>query len=729
MSPSAPIIELPDIVQSLQNKRWTGTLEILSSDEDRRTTCLFFREGMIQHCAPDRNPLVLGQALYALGLIDEADYVMTLVDYEQTARPTGQVLLELGLVDEAGIRQALRHQGQEHVLDVFNWERVDVRFHAGEEELEQRFSPQQREVSLGLAGMSILMEAARRSDEWGMIKEVISNEHDVIAPTAEGGLPKGLIDRRIALLIDCYRSAYEVARQAPADTLETLNELAELIKAGHLKLLDPNELVQVGLVAEQDQELAKALSIYELCTERGLDHLDLHRRIARVTSRLGHDKALERWLAVAERCQAVDRRDLALESLQEAHSLDPENVELGRRLAALLVEEGQHAEGAKVLRPLIDLIEPTAEENPDLALAVFGEYLELAPEDTNALERASALHLSQDNMLEAMSCLDDMATVLISEEKLEAAVEIYYRILDIDSENLQARLLLAQNLANMGNIDDAVREYRRLADILYRSGVIGNSINWAFLIKVYESIVELEPSATEAFEWLAKAYLENDQTELAISRYLGMADSLAPAEGEIPPPEILQPLRRVVELAPNDYDTRRRLAETHLALNQRERAVGVLRQLAEVSLNNNLVDQARSAYEEALGHDPFDMGSRRGLAGIHEQQGQHEQAFATWRSIGGMCYRAGLLDQAVKDYHRAFQIKDDEPQTVRELAEIEAARGRDRNSAMLFARFAHLMIGQQNFGLAREALERASQLEPSLPQVAQLQQKLSTAQG
>ena len=189
MSPSAPIIELPDIVQSLQNKRWTGTLEILSSDEDRRTTCLFFREGMIQHCAPDRNPLVLGQALYALGLIDEADYVMTLVDYEQTGRPTGQVLVELGLVDEGGIRQALRHQGQEHVLDVFNWERVDVRFHAGEEQLEERFSPQQREVSLGLAGMSILMEAARRSDEWGMIKEVIPSEHDVIAPTAEGGLP------------------------------------------------------------------------------------------------------------------------------------------------------------------------------------------------------------------------------------------------------------------------------------------------------------------------------------------------------------------------------------------------------------------------------------------------------------------------------------------------------------------------------------------------------------
>ena len=37
-----PIIELPDIVQSLQNKQWTGTLQVIS-EVDGRETWLFFR--------------------------------------------------------------------------------------------------------------------------------------------------------------------------------------------------------------------------------------------------------------------------------------------------------------------------------------------------------------------------------------------------------------------------------------------------------------------------------------------------------------------------------------------------------------------------------------------------------------------------------------------------------------------------------------------------------------
>ena len=723
MSRSAPIIELPDIVQSLQNKRWTGTLEILASKPDR-VTSLFFEEGVIQHCAPDRNPLVLGQALYALGLIDEADYVMTMVDYEQTGRPAGEFLVELGLVDQDGIRQALSYQGREHVLDVFGWPRIDVKFHAGEDSMEGRFSSQQRETRLQLSGMSILMEAARRSDEWGIVHESIPAEGDVIALAGEP-LSAELLDRRIGLLIDSYRSAQEVARAAPADTLETLNQLAELVKAGHLKLLEPAELVKVGLVAEQDKDYAKALSVYQLAAERGLDQLDLQRRTARVTSLLGRsEEALALWLAVAERCSGSQRLDLAVGALEEAFALDPDNLELGIRLGRLLIEAGQQEAAITHLRGLVDLSEAT--QTPEESVEVLGLYLEQAPEDTEVLERQSQLHLQLENRLEAMVCLDDMATVLVDQGKLEQAVKIYYRILDIDAEHLQARLLLAQSLANMGSTDDAVREYRRLADILYRSGVIGNSINWPFLIRVYESIIELEPAATEAWEWLAKAYIENDQQDLAISRYLGMADSLeASGEDERPAPEILQPLRRVVELAPRELAYRQRLADTHLALSQRERAVACLRGLAEAALADQKVDEAIRGYTQALEHDPFDQESRRGLAGIHEQRGERDAAFVLWAAVGGMCYRAGLFDQAVQDYQRAYHLRENDPDVLRELAEIEERRQRPPNAAMFWARFAHLMIETQNFGKAREALERAGHLDPSLPQVAQLKARLS----
>lgn len=722
MSRSAPIIELPDIVQSLQNKRWTGTLEILASKPDR-VTSLFFEEGVIQHCAPDRNPLVLGQALYTLGLIDEADYVMTMVDYEQTGRPAGEFLVELGLVDQEGIKQALSYQGREHVLDVFGWERIDVKFHAGADSMAGRFSAQQKETRLQLSGMSILMEAARRSDEWGIVRENIPSERDVIALAGEP-LPAELLDRRIGLLIDNYRSAQEVARAAPADTLETLNQLAELVKGGHLKLLEPPELVKVGLVAEQDKDYAKALAVYQLAAERGLDQLDLQRRTARVTSLLGRgEEALALWLAVAERCTESQRVDLAVGALEEAFALDRTNLELGLRLGRLLIDSGQQDAAISHLRDLVELSLST--QTPAESVEVLGLYLEQAPEDTEVLERQSQLHLELDNRLEAMVCLDDMATVLVSQGHLEQAVKIYYRILDIDTEHLQARLLLAQSLANMGSTDDAVREYRRLADILYRSGVIGNSINWPFLIRVYESIIELEPSATEAWEWLAKAYIENDQQDLAISRYLGMADSLEPDPGERPPPEILQPLRRVVELAPSELSYRQRLANAHLALAQRERAVACLRGLAEAALAGQQVQEAIQAYNQALEQDPFDQESRRGLAGIHEQRGERDAAFQIWIAVGGMCFRAGLLDQAVQDYQRAYKIRENDPDVLRELAEIEEQRQRPPNAAMFWARFAHLMIESQNFGKAREALDRAGRLDPKLPQVAQLKARLA----
>lgn len=729
MTQSSPIIELPDIVQSLQNKQWTGTLEIIGAE--KRSTHLFFRGGMIQHCAADRNPVPLGKALNKLGLIDEADYVMTMVDYEQTGRACGEVLVELGLVDQQGIHKALSFQAREHVLDVFTWQSIDVRFDAGEGKLTSSFSPQQREVSLNMAGMSLLMEAARRSDEWGIVRESIPSEHDVIVPTNPEGLPEEVLDRRVALLIDGYRSAQEVAEQASMVTLDALKELAELAKQGHLKCLSPPELAQVGVVAEGDGESQKALNVFELAVSRGLDHIDLHKKIARTYNALGRsDEALKSWIGVADRCALANRNDLALGALKEAAELDPGNIELGLKLVSLLIPANETQEAALTLRRLIDVAQAEGSgASAEKTVALMDQYLDFHPGDKDILERCAAVHLEQEDMLSAMVRLDEKAAVLNSENKLDEAVAVYYRVLEIDPENLEARLLLAQNLGKMGSTDDAVREYRRLADILYKSGVIGNAINWPFLIKVYEAIVELEPASTAAWEWLAKAYIENNQQDLAISRYVGMADSLQPSSPDEPtPPELLQPLRSVVELAPGRLDIRHRLARTHLALNQIDRAVQALRGLAEQALSTEQVAAAIDAYTEALEHQPFDMDSRRGLAAISETKGDYDAAFSAWRAIGGMCFRAGLLEHAAKDYHRAFQLRDNDAETIRELAEIEAQRGKTRNGAMLYARYAQLMISLGNHGMAREVLERANRLEPNLPQVAQLMSKLGATQ-
>ncbi|MCO5171932.1 MAG: tetratricopeptide repeat protein [Planctomycetes bacterium] len=723
MSETAPIIELPDIIQSLQNKRWLGTLEVVSGTS--RRCFLFFREGLVQHRKMDHSQVILGRALYELGLIDEADYVMTLVDHERTGRRLGEVLVELGLVDRDSIQKALHFQAREDIFDLFTWKNLDVRFHPGDPPLPAVFAPEDTELRLNISGMSILMEAARRADEWELVRSVIPSEHDVLAPPP-GGLPEGLVDRRVALLIDGYRSAYEIAKQSPLNTIEALRALADLVKAGHLTILEPAELAKVGVEAERDEDYEKALHVYELAADRGLEHLDLYRRIALAYHRLGRNKeALDRWIAVADRCVRLDRRDLAITALRDALQLAPEDLELRRRLARLLIECGLERDAAIEYRTLVATAEGLGQK-ADALVPLLQDLLELAPSDKPALERLAQLHIEQDDTIQAMGRLDDLASVLLGEDRPDEAVAIYYRILDLDAENLDAHLRLAQTLAKMGSTDDAVREYRRLADTLYRSGLIANSINWSFLIQVYESIVELEPSSTPAWEWLAKAYVENGQLDLAVSRYEGMAQSLEPAQGEAPPHEMLQPLRRIVELDPDRLDVRRRLAETHLGLNQTDRAVRTLRELAERALAHGRLPDAREAYEDALAVAPFDMDSRRGLAAMAERAGNVDEAQLGWKLIGAMCLRAGLYEDAARDLRRAVQLRQDDVEALYDLARAEDQRSAFRSAAAIYARYAELMLAQGNQGLAREALERARALEPSHSQANQLLARLGT---
>jgi tetratricopeptide (TPR) repeat protein len=724
MSETTPIIELPDIIQSLQNKRWTGTLEVVSGAS--RRCFIYFHNGLVLHRKMDRSQVILGRALYELGLIDEADYVMTLVDHERTGRRVGEVLIELGLVEREAITRALAFQAREDIFDVFQWKNLDVKFHPGEPPLPSVFGLEDLELKLNLSGMSILMEGARRADEWELVRTVIASEHDVLAPANGPILEQGLIDRRIALLIDGYRSAYEIAQQSPLNTIEALKALAELVKQGHLKILEPADLAKVGVEAERDEDYEKALHVYELALDRGLEHLDLYRRIAHAYHRLGRNKeALDRWIAVADRCVRLDRRDLAIGALRDATELAPEDLELRRRLAKLLIDSELVVDAAIELRSVAAKAEAQGAK-ADVLVELYSQLVELVPSDKPALEKLAQLYIDQGDTIQAMGRLDDLATVLLEEDKADEAVAIYYRILDVDSENLDAHLRLAQTLAKMGSTDDAVREYRKLADTLYKSGLIANSINWSFLIKVYESIVELEPSSTPAWEWLAKAYVENGQVDLAVSRYEGMAQSLQPPEGEPPPPEMLQPLRRIVELAPDRLDVRRRLAETHHAHHQIDRAVKTLRELAERAIELGLPDDAREAYEDALAMSPFDMDSRRGLAAMAERAGNRDDAQMAWRLIGAMCLRAGLYEDASRDLKRAVQLKQDDAEALYDLARAEDQRGAGRQAAAVYAKYAELMMSRGNQGMAREALQRAKALEPSHSQANQLLARLGT---
>jgi tetratricopeptide (TPR) repeat protein len=707
------IIDLPDIFQSLANKRWTGTLQVVGKG---RNTYFFFKEGNVLHAKADLAKVALGRALFKLGKLEESDLNLALQD--GGGKRIGEACLELGLVTPQDIKEALVFQARESAIDVFGWEDIDARFHPGEPPLADVFRADDLEVKLGMSPMGLLMEAARRSDEWDIVKGSIPSLEDILvlpddmtASAEQRDIKPEL--RRLMGLVDGYRTVGEIADAAPTANFEAIKQLAEWVKEDRVRRLEPVEIAKLALELERDQQIEKALKLYELAESRGVDRVDLAKRIARAYQLLGKNaESLERWFKLAKRTEESGRPDQAIEALGAALAIDPLRIDIHERLAKLFMSSGRGEEAAAQLRNLIVELDKLPEKEVDLDKLIWAhrELLEVAPEDEAALRRCTELHVKARDKVQALVRCDELAQLLMARGAFQEAVAVFRRELEIDEECLEGRLGLAQALAKSGSVPDAVKEYRKLADILFRSGLIGSSVNWGFLIKVYESIVELEPQSTEAWEWLGKCYLENGQSDLAISRYLGMAQSLEVPAGETPKPEIIMPLKKVVDLDPDRFDIRQRLAQAHLALGQIERGVATYHGLALAAFEKNDLPLAIDSLDEGLHADPFHLDSRKLLAQIHEQKGDTTSAQQLWRETGGLCLRARLFDQASEALRRAVELKPDDLVSLEELSAAEEKRGRLREAAQGYARLSEAHKQRENAGLAREHMEHAQKI-------------------
>lgn len=715
------IIDISDIMQNLGNKGWTGTLEVIGGEDEKRVF-LFFRNGVVQHARPNSNRAELGLMLYKLRVIDIADLNFVLTRQAEIGKRFGDVCLHFGLVTEQDIQSALVFRGREEVLALFQEkENLDAKFHPGEEPLESAFGPEDTSISLGLAPMSMLMEAARREDEWSRINSLIETEDEIFVRTQQTA-PVAVDLRSILMLCDGFQTATEVAQFSPFPLLDAMAVLADLVRDGYLQTVSPLELARAAVAAEQANNAEKALKLFELAEKRGLDRVEVSKRIAIAHQQLGRPRmALKRWLSYAERCVESGDINEAVEAYRSAIGITPTDAEAYARLSMLLVEQERSGEAADEMKKLVNVLK---EEGDDLQLReAYEKYLDLRDDDEGALEELVAIQIKQGDKTDALDRLDQLAGIYRQKGNPETAIATYNRMLDLDEECLHGRLQLAETYAEQGQSHEAVETYNRLAAILQRSEGLENSINWGFLRKVYESIVELDASSTGAWKWLAKAYDKENKEDLAVSRYMGWFQSLKGLPGR--ESEMVEPLSRVIELAPERIDVRKMLAKVHRQLKEADRAMDVLMALGKYCMGRGDKAVAREAFRAVIDILPVHIDARVGLARIDEADDKTAVAARRWRMVGGMAVRAGLYDKAEAALRRSRELDPTEPRDLLELAEALEGLMQNDEAADQLARFAEESVKAENFGLARKAVERIRELSPSHPALQSLVQQVT----
>ena len=218
---------LPDVIQLLFLGRRSGCLSV--ADRQRHGS-IYFEEGWIIYASIVNRRDRLGDMLLASGAITRAQLDQALA-LQGTApgRRIGELLVNLGLLSPDELRRFVRLQIEEAVYALFNWTTGSFSFEAGtrptgEEQLD-RINPE-----------SLLLEGARRVDEWSLIEAKIPS-FDLIFAVLPGQVESHQASfteaqRRLLPLLDGKRDVRQLIDVSGLSEFEAAQALFGLVTAG-----------------------------------------------------------------------------------------------------------------------------------------------------------------------------------------------------------------------------------------------------------------------------------------------------------------------------------------------------------------------------------------------------------------------------------------------------------------------------------------------------------------
>jgi hypothetical protein len=341
MAIEGPLRELGihDVFQLLDLSRKTGVLRVTSELRHNAGT-IYFEQGAVVFAEIRSNPHPLGALLLRTGRISEAELerARELQRRQGDPRRLGEILVALGALTPRELERQVRFQVEEVVFEVMSWREGYFSFTEGP------LTDVVPEATVRIPTEALLMEGARRIDEWARIESRIPHLGVIpaLAPPAEGAA--GTLDLlppewETLALVDGTRDVRAIAMELGRSEFEVAKTLFGLDSAGVIVLLDP------GATRRERATLAGDLAELVARAEDALARGDLEGARAAAAEAAGlypHDAAVH--LVLARIALAAARGAEAAEAARRALRLDPLLVAAHRVLGHALAASGRFAE-------------------------------------------------------------------------------------------------------------------------------------------------------------------------------------------------------------------------------------------------------------------------------------------------------------------------------------------------------------------------------------------------
>jgi pilus assembly protein FimV len=354
----------------------------------------------------------------------------------------------------------------------------------------------------------------------------------------------------------------------------------------------------------QQGKLQNAISEYEKILKNDPKDLTVTNTVGDLYSRLGEsDKATECFKTVGDAYASQGFTVKAIAMYKKISKLKP-SLESLLKLAELYTQQGLFNDArAQYLQVAEEFLKAGELEN---AVRIFQKILEMDPENSNMRVRLAEVYIRLGKKTEAWQIFSAAAESLRSKGSLSAAEEILQRMLTLDPGNTYALLMQGKNLLESGDAGGAVAALRKIADLdTHPDGLCD-------LLKAYLQTGQLSEAGAIAGKLLtvhndltaisnfADALMQAGQYENALQVYDQHAERLLAENSE----KVLEHLHTIIGHVRDNPDSLQKLLDLFNKAGETTHVSEVLELLAHASVQSGDLARARDLYQRLAQIEP-----------------------------------------------------------------------------------------------------------------------------
>jgi tetratricopeptide (TPR) repeat protein len=508
-------VDLAQVFQMLALNKKVGLLSIQST---RLWKILYFdQRGVTLHHNVHRVIDRLVAAFVRNGRLQEAVVDEVRDHAARVKQSLADGLLAGGYLEPTELEEQYRIELEEEIYDLFFCRDARFEFHEGVKTLEGRDGEVDERFFSNCD--SVIMEAARRIDEWAYISERVPTTGEVLVATADAidGEQYGADGPPVFELLDGRRNVARIVELTGLSNFQVCKVLSQLLDGGAVAPVAAEELLPLAQECLQTNRLQDAISLYERAIELGVGLPAAHTAAAKAYQTAEeYEHAAWHFECEAEHRLTAGDRVGAATLLQQVRQLVPTDLRARERLLELTV--GQGAVSLPGFEPMAEgkLLVDLLLEFGDLQRVrnLLERLLRLEPTDPELKKALVNVHAKAGDQKRVAELYESMADDLVRQQKPLEAVGYLQKILLLD----RSRTDISERVRKLYEFDERSRRRGRALTalaLLFCILLVGGAGYWFYNQRAEEEFARIDVQESLQREDFAAAQAAYDAFLLA----------------------------------------------------------------------------------------------------------------------------------------------------------------------------------------------------------------------